>query len=152
MGIDKATLDHLKKSRAVVGLVLVLSSGCSGLSEAGARVRLVNDSGALRGCERLGPIAGGSGWGGITSNVGHKRAMAGMRNEAADMGATDVLVVSSSAGWGGGHVEGEAYRCPEGHDIAAPAAGLAPAGCAKDTDCKSDRICAEGRCTDPRPR
>lgn len=40
---------------------------------------------------------------------------------------------------------------PEFTPPPAPAPAV-PAGCAKDTDCKGDRICTNGACVDPPPR
>ena len=44
-----------------------------------------------------------------------------------------------------GAVRGQAYRCK----AAALPASAGPMGCAKDTDCKSDRICDAGTCKAP---
>lgn len=39
---------------------------------------------------------------------------------------------------------------PQGQPPTPPAAPAAPAaGCAKDTDCKGDRVCVQGQCGDP---
>ena len=41
---------------------------------------------------------------------------------------------------------------PAGAPLAPAAPGPPPAGCAKDTDCKGDRICVQGACVDPQER
>ncbi|MBI5479628.1 MAG: hypothetical protein HY906_12265 [Deltaproteobacteria bacterium] len=46
----------------------------------------------------------------------------------------------------------EPAPAPEPPAAAPPAPASAPAGCAKDTDCKGDRVCENGRCVEPRGR
>jgi hypothetical protein len=38
------------------------------------------------------------------------------------------------------------------HDQTPPSPPPAATGCAKDTDCKGDRVCAQGACVDPAPK
>lgn len=126
-------------------IVAALIAACSSLSAAGAQVIVVNDISSVSGCEHVGHVSGGSGWGGLASNVGYRRAVESMRSETAEVGGTHVVINASYASWGGGHAEGEGYRCPPGYN---PGQAQISA-CAKDTDCKGERICMEGRCSAP---
>ena len=82
---------------------------------------------------------------------------------AADAGAThavldEVTPAPSSRGVREAIVGATAFRCGPGAASAPEdearlrAAPPAAAGCGKDTDCKGDRICVSGACTDPPPR
>lgn len=116
--------------------------GCAGLTAEGAKVIAVNDTSGMNGCEHLDRVSASSGWGGIASTVGHRQALEDIRNETAEKGGTHVVITASSTGWGGGHAEGEAYRCPPGYSPGQRD------GCAKDTDCKGNRVCENERCVE----
>jgi hypothetical protein len=117
-------------------------------------------------CLRLGPVVGTADpfFGGLKSeavlveSARHDALVQGLR-----VGATHVQLVDEPRRWpsgmfGGGQgvtVVGVAYNCTA-LKPAAPAPPTPPptppaplAGCAKDTDCKGDRICRTGACTDP---
>jgi hypothetical protein len=119
-------------------------------------------------CVRLRPVIGTADpfFGGLKSDddlveiARHDALVEGLR-----AGATHVQFQGEPRRWpsgtfGSGHgvtVVGVAYHCavlrPAAPPTVAVAATLAPPpGCAKDTDCKGDRICQEGRCTDPARR
>lgn len=137
-------------------LVLALALGCSGpsLSARGrAVVVLERDPGAE--CLALGQVSGSADpfFGGTKPEERLvEAARVDARNEAARAGATHLRFLRTerwpSGTFGGGNgvtVSGVAYRCGT--------PGRAPesiqAGCTKDTDCKGDRICESGQCTDP---
>jgi hypothetical protein len=116
-------------------------------------------------CLRLGAVVGTADpfFGGLESEA---ELVESARREALTLGlragATHVRFAEQPKRWpsgtfGGGQgitVVGVAYNCaaakpahPAPPTTTPPPA--APAGCAKDTDCKGDRICQAGACTDP---
>jgi hypothetical protein len=100
----------------------------------------------------------------LIDSAQHDALVQGLR-----VGATDVQFSEEPRRWpsgtfGGGQgvtVVGIAYHCAApsaavgtaslvvGSPPPAQPAAPPPAGCGKDTDCKGDRICQAGVCTDP---
>jgi len=102
----------------VLGLALL--TGCSPLTDQGARVVLVDDAKTLGGCERSGRVAEQSVFGGIFSYVGCQRVRAKMRNATADQNGTHVVITSLTCGvFGDSEGEGDVYRCGLG-DVPEP--------------------------------
>ena len=53
-------------------------------------------------------------WGGIAAqSVGEEQAKTKVRNEAAEMGATHVVLGQASGGYFGGKANGRAYYCED---------------------------------------
>ncbi len=108
------------------------------------RMAVVGLLGALTGCARM-PVVSerpeSLGYenchllGSIDEAKLNWRDYSALREEAAKMGGN---VVYAHAGGG------DAYRCD-------PPKGTPPAPCAKDADCKFDRICELGVCVNPTP-
>ena len=101
-------------------------------------------------CERIGDVSETSydPW----SNTGDAKSQA--LSKAAAQGATHVQFTPPSGDRGFSttvDVRGVAYRCPlPGEETVKPLP--TPGGCKKDTDCKGDRICDAGVCTEPGAR
>ncbi|MEK7704857.1 MAG: DUF4156 domain-containing protein [Myxococcota bacterium] len=129
-----------------VALLVLTMSACISAPSQAWRVKVVQDERAARGCEHIHQVWGSSSWGGIASQAGRDNAMEQMRETAARLGANRVVVTKNNTDAFGAYVEGEAYACSS-DEIESPAAPAA--GCAKDTDCKGDRICVAGQCTSP---
>lgn len=96
----------------MVRWVMVAALCCIGTA-ACAEVRLVRDSGAVSGCQRLGEIHGSSLVGGALGGVGYDNAMGEMREKTAAAGGNHLLLIDMQSGMMGAKGIGEAYRCEE---------------------------------------
>jgi hypothetical protein len=165
------------KQFLLVGLVssmlLVGAAGCGryeALSPEGSTVKAttMRPNGQ---CTPLGTVTGkgGGASGGYVSNEDlTENALNDLRNQAAHLGATHVVYGSANLGTNDGTttsvmLSGEAMKCDgegEDEDAAPTASAAAPAappaavatnagGCQHDSQCKGDRICVHGECTDP---
>ena len=78
------------------------------------KVQLLWDQGEVDECEFRGMVSSYSMWGGIAAqSVGEEQAKTKVRNEAAEMGATHVVLGEASGGYFGGKTDGRAYFCEE---------------------------------------
>ncbi len=157
------------RPRLLMLTVSLLSCACASTSRSSALPQVARpplDPEAE--CLRLGPVVGTADpfFGGLKSEASlvesarHDALLEGRR-----VGATHVQLSDEPRRWpsgtfGGGQgvtVVGVAYNCTAlkatiRATLAPPAAERAagpPPGCGKDTDCKGDRICRAGTCTDP---
>jgi len=83
------------------------------VTPAGEKVRVTSDAAAVAGCALLGEVKGADHMNGGLAGQGaaEENAHRRLRNEAAAMGADTVLVVTSTTGFSGSTIRGEAYRC-----------------------------------------
>jgi hypothetical protein len=143
--------------RSLLLVLAALGCGTTGLSARGRQVAVLDVKPGAE-CAVLGDVAGSADpfFGGLKSAQELvESARNDVRNEAAHRGATHVRFTGGPDRWpsgtfGGGQgvtVSAVAYRCASPQDPAASQAG--EAGCAKDTDCKGDRICQSHTCVDP---
>lgn len=103
-------------SRGWVTLVaLSLLSACvtTRLSPAGELVRITSNPDVVTDCEFLGSVTGSDGFnGGIAGQrAAEENAIRRLKNEAGELGADVVFLVSSETGMSGSMQRGEAYRC-----------------------------------------
>jgi hypothetical protein len=142
-----------------VSLLAVLGCGTTRLTAKGRQVVAVAEEPGER-CAPLGTVTGFADpfFGGCESEAALiDAARNDAANRAADLGATHLRFHGEPGRWasgtfGGGtaySVTAVAYRCREAPTAATPGAG--GGGCAKDTDCKGERICEAGACVDPHP-
>lgn len=101
----------------VFGLFITLSlTACVtvGLTPEGARVRMTSNPDVVRGCSYIGQVQGTDHMNGGLSGQGaaEENAMREVRNRAAKIGADTVHLVTSTTGFSGAAVRGEAYICP----------------------------------------
>jgi hypothetical protein len=115
----------------ICSFAIVPAALATKLTALGSVVKLTTDEMAVSGCELKGEIASRPPY------VMPDDWQVQLRNAAGDLGANAVLHKKP----GVGNVKGTAYLCPEPPP--------ASAGCAKDTDCKGDRICDAGVCKAP---
>ena len=139
----------MKRRRCLVLLASVMIAACATtLSTKGARIELISQERVTDGCTFLGAVTGSSKVTGIGRHIGFNNAVNEMLEDAADIGATQVVLDPTSEAnyWTTNELaRGKAYRCPAGY----PSVQTSPSGCGKDTDCKGDRVCREGKCVDP---
>src|SRR5215472_4818389 len=85
--------------------ILVLSCSCICVVQKEDRVLLTSDPGAVRGCRFVANVE---------SSADYRTAAAygELRKQAADHGASYVLMVGPPSGSENGHATGEAYSCP----------------------------------------
>ena len=107
------------------------SADAAKLTALGGVVRLTTDAAVIEGCENLGPVESRPPY--ILPDDWQVQ----LRNAGGDLGADVVLYQKPMII----KAKGTAYRC----------APVPPseAGCAKDTDCKGDRVCDAGVCRTP---
>lgn len=94
---------------------LILSTiglaGCATtLSAAGTRVR-VSTLQEVQGCTYLGQVQGSSGWGNLAASTGMHNAQVEASDDAADMGATNIVWKQTTGGYSP-YAVADAYRCP----------------------------------------
>lgn len=136
---------------------LALLSGCApALTVQGARVLAVKTMQDIATCKDLGHVSAsfGNGW-----SVGEDMsgALLNAKNEAGRMGGTHLLITHHAMGDWAANVEGAAYLCAPGQGGrqavelvgGGQGTGAKTSGCARDTDCKGERVCEDGRCVDP---
>lgn len=79
----------------------------------GKSITLVNERSAVEHCHRLDQLQSKSYWGGFAATgLAYNRAMASLKKQAADRGATHILIISISNTVGGTNMIGDAYACP----------------------------------------
>lgn len=91
-----------------VSIVLTAALAASSVLE----LRLVNDSAAVAGCERLGEVNAKSLLGGAMANMGYDRALKKAKADAVKLGATHLQLLNISKGMTGSNILGVAFRCP----------------------------------------
>jgi len=132
--------------RLATSLLAVLTIACATTRSAGAsRIQRI-DAAAAGGCEHLGTVQGSSSLSGIGKNAGMTNSVNEMFEKALERGATHVSYDDKQGTyWTTSQVvEGVAYKCPPGYSGVSQTSG-----CAKDLDCKGDRICVKGSCESP---
>ncbi len=103
--------------KILVSLLTILLSltACStaSLSPGGSKVRLTSNPEVVRNCSYIGQVQGTDHLNGglLGQGVAEESAMRKIRNQAAEMGANTVHLVTKSTGFSGSAVRGEAYRC-----------------------------------------
>jgi hypothetical protein len=96
---------------AAIGLMALLSA-CSTLSYEAQGVLLVSDGNAVASCQKLGRVHSRSLLSGIgASGIAYNNALTELKNEAADRGATHVMLVDTSNSLGMTKMVGDVYRC-----------------------------------------
>jgi hypothetical protein len=97
----------------LLAVCVCLSTAC--YSTMSTQAKFVREGNVLirQKCQLAGPVRGSSMLTGGLGDIGRHNAKAEAREQAAKMGATDIVWTrSSSFDWGfSAHVEGEAYRC-----------------------------------------
>jgi len=96
----------------IVGTALCVVS-CAHLSPEGQKVRVTVNPDVVHGCEFVGNVKAGSGWGGaMASNAGEDQVQVKMQNVTAKLGGNVLFLTSSKGGQSGARGIGEAYKCP----------------------------------------
>jgi Domain of unknown function (DUF4156) len=94
-----------------IGLFALLSACTTLISEAGGVV-LVSDGNTLASCQKLGQVHSRSLLSGIgASGIAYNNALTELKNEAADRGASHVMLVDTSSSLRVTKMIGDAYRC-----------------------------------------
>lgn len=99
------------KPLAVIGVAALLASGCAIQETAAASSIRIADAQMVKGCKFLGNVEGTSGWSGLAASTGQDSSMNQALNEAARLGATDVVWENVNSSWGS-EAFGAAYKCP----------------------------------------
>lgn len=83
------------------------------LSPEGSQVRLTSNPEVVRACSYIGQVQGTDHMNGGLAGQGaaEENAMREIRNRAAQMGSNTVHLVTSTTGFSGAAVRGEAYKC-----------------------------------------
>ena len=101
--------------RFAFSLPLTIIAGCvyATLTPQGEGVRITANPEAVRGCELVGPVEGGDGWNGgiVGQRAAEQNAVIHLRNNAAELGADVVLMVTDLTGPSGSTQRGEGYDC-----------------------------------------
>jgi len=71
-------------------------------------------------CADLGEVRAASLLGGVMIKVAYTKALNGIKRRAQELGATHVLLIDSSSGYGGTNMMGRALRCPLPVPVAEP--------------------------------
>lgn len=93
------------------GFALAAAALCGGTANASEAVALVNDASSVSSCERLAEVKGSSALGGLVTNMAYNRALAQLKDRAAKVGGTHVVLMNVSSGPMGSNMLGVAYRC-----------------------------------------
>ena len=97
-------------------LVVLISAGLVGCAstgfDPGSTVKIV-DATAVVNCRYLDDVHGTSGYYGIFANRGFEIARKRALLQAAKIGATHIVWLSPTQGYGSTEVHAKAYRCPE---------------------------------------
>lgn len=126
--------------------------GCVSLSPAAKRIYMINNTQEVSACTRVGHISAKS-MACVDPGSCMEAARNEGRNQAAQMGATHLVTTYNGINLTHGLYEGDAYICAEDKtgvqrtEIVSPTPTAA--GCARDIDCKGDRVCEGGRCVPP---
>lgn len=103
------------KSIISVSLPVIFLTACVtvSLSSEGSQVRLTSNSEVVRSCLYIGQVQGTDHMNGGLAGQGaaEENAMREIRNRGAQMGADTVHLVTSTTGFSGAAVRGEAYKC-----------------------------------------
>lgn len=87
-------------------------SGCA-TATPGSESVMLSTAADVEGCERLGEAQGDQNLiGGVLQGEARADALRRMRNAAYGMGATNLVMLDMSTGFGGANTNGIAYRCP----------------------------------------
>jgi uncharacterized protein YbjQ (UPF0145 family) len=101
--------------RRLMAFSVLLLTACvtTDLTPAGEKVRVTSNPDAVRGCTLVGEIVGRDRMNGGMAGQGaaEENAMRRMKNQAAEMGADTVLMVTAATGFSGSIQRGEGYRC-----------------------------------------
>jgi hypothetical protein len=96
---------------SAVALITLLSA-CNTTTKEAAGVVVVSDRSAVASCRNLGQIYTQSLWGGAgATDIANDNALTELKNEAADRGATHVLLVIPSNSLRATNLIGDGYRC-----------------------------------------
>lgn len=137
----------------LVGTILSLG-GCVSLSPQARQIQLVTNSQEISACERLGSITTET-MKCVDPATCMGAATAEGRNEAAKLGATHLLTTYNGITLTHGVFDGVAYRCTDSQvgtqrmEIINLEKHSQFQGCAKDTECKGNRVCELGKCVSP---
>lgn len=103
------------KSHSIAGPILGLALlAWQPAAAAAPDIALVNEASSLTGCERLSEIKGSSSWGGVFAAKSYDWALSKLKERAAALGGTHVLLLNATSGYTGSNMLGVAYRCPVG--------------------------------------
>lgn len=101
--------------KRVAMLLVLASTACvtTQLTSGGEGVRLTANSAVVEACDFVGAVEGEDRMNGGIAGQGaaEENANRRIRNNAADMGANVVMIVTSNIGPSGAIIRGEAYRC-----------------------------------------
>lgn len=108
---------HIVDIFFILGIVILVSSCASTLSNKGSFVRVTSQSDEIKNCIHLGQVSSASSWGGFAATgVGFESAMNDLKNKAAAMGADSILTQVISNTMGGTRMIGDAYKCKNNND------------------------------------
>lgn len=93
--------------------VAFITASCTSTTPKGAQVRVTSNPDVVQACEYLGEVKGADHmWGGsLGQGKAESNAYKRLKNNAAEMGANVVLMVTDETGSSGSTKRGEAYRC-----------------------------------------
>lgn len=103
------------KGLAIGVLAVTITCSCvtTRTTPAGQAVRITSNPEIVRGCAFLGEVVGKDRMNGglLGQGAAEENATRRVKNTAAEMGADTVLISTSTTGFSGSTIRGEAYRC-----------------------------------------
>ena len=102
------TLSH---EAATILLLTVFLASCAGNTREQAPKVQIADDAMVSGCRYLDNVHGASGLYGVFAQRGFENARADVLTQAQEIGATHVVWIPTSQGYGSSQAEGKAYRC-----------------------------------------
>ena len=98
-------------TRSIASMTLIaLLTGCATVLTARAAKIADTDGASVAGCEFVGQVKGSSGWGTLAASTGMAKARNEAMENAAKLGATDIVWRSASVGYSP-YMIGTAYDC-----------------------------------------
>jgi hypothetical protein len=77
-----------------------------------AEVVVVRDAPSVANCKALGEVRASSLMGGLLATAAYDKVIRQMKERAAKLGGTHVLLLDSASGYSGARMFGTAYACP----------------------------------------
>jgi len=97
--------------RSIASMTLIaLLAGCATMLSVRAAKIADADEASVAGCEFVGQVKGSSGWGTLAASTGMEKARSEAMENAAKLGATDIVWRSASVGYSP-YMIGTAYDC-----------------------------------------
>lgn len=95
-----------------LAIAFIALAGCTTTGDGQGQVRVVSDTSALAGCQRLQQFTSISLWGGFAmTGAGYQDALASLQRQTISAGGNTLHLVSVSNTMGGTNMIGDAYRC-----------------------------------------